>query len=233
MRWWLTPLALATLIVAVAACGAESAPLSGEPVLGRIPWTAPERATYRITQGDIEGSGVLSVERQGSRLVFTHDYEGGGFTDSIVVEASAETLQPETVERTIEGDEGPVTCTAAYSSGSVSIRWQSGSEERLAEAAAPSVSYDTWTDLFLWRTLPFSQTYEARYVDVASCARQRSDPEAVEVELRVKGTETVEVPAGTFEAWRLEIKAEGHTQKAWFSTDESATLVVYELESVE
>ena len=59
------------------------------------------------------------------------------------------------------------------------------------------------------------------------------------VVLKVKKTEEITVAAGTFEAWRLEIRSGGRTQKAWYANDEQRTLVrydngdlVFELESI-
>ena len=55
----------------------------------------------------------------------------------------------------------------------------------------------------------------------------------------MKEKEEVEVPAGTFQAWRLEIRSGGRTQKAWYADDGPRTLVrydngdlVFELESI-
>jgi hypothetical protein len=58
--------------------------------------------------------------------------------------------------------------------------------------------------------------------------------------LKVKAIEEVTVPAGTFRAWRLEIRSGGRTQKAWYADDARRTLVrydngdlVFELESID
>jgi hypothetical protein len=55
----------------------------------------------------------------------------------------------------------------------------------------------------------------------------------------VKEKEDVQVPAGNFQAWRLEIRSGGRTQKAWYADDARRTLVrydngelVFELESI-
>ena len=40
--------------------------------------------------------------------------------------------------------------------------------------------------------------------------------------------EEVTVPAGTFEAWELEIDSGGANQRAWFAKDAALTLVKYD-----
>jgi hypothetical protein len=44
----------------------------------------------------------------------------------------------------------------------------------------------------------------------------------------VTGRETVEVPAGTFETWRLEIRSPDGTQRAWYADTERRPLVRYD-----
>ena len=49
-----------------------------------------------------------------------------------------------------------------------------------------------------------------------------------EVTLKVRGKETVRVPAGEFTAWRLEIEAEDAKQTAWIADTPARTLVRYD-----
>ena len=46
--------------------------------------------------------------------------------------------------------------------------------------------------------------------------------------VKVTEKETVEVPAGTFQAWRLEIRSSGGKQKAWYADTETRPLVRYD-----
>ena len=36
------------------------------------------------------------------------------------------------------------------------------------------------------------------------------------------------MPAGTFDAWHLEIESGGETQDAWYTTDDAHTLLKYD-----
>jgi hypothetical protein len=46
--------------------------------------------------------------------------------------------------------------------------------------------------------------------------------------LEVRGKETVEVPAGTFEAWRLKISSGDGDQTAWYADTPERPLVRYD-----
>ncbi len=232
-------LALTLLLVAIA-CGGDAAVRPGQAVVSTIPWVVPETARYRILDSDdIKGSGVLSIEARGDALIFSQSFQSQeqAFTDDISVETDATTLQPLTVRRVIAGPEGERVCDANYAGGVAVVTQRARDDERIDRLDVPAPSYDSWTDLFLWRTLPFEQGYEATYTDILTCSLAK--PGVLSVEIKVTALETVSVPAGSFQAWRLEIRSGGLTQKAWYADDEARTLVrydngneVFELESV-
>ncbi len=221
---------LAGLLALVVACsGGGSSTLSGSDVLGPIPWAVPETATYRLMDGKDEiGSGVLTIEQQGENLLFSQKFDipKEKITDEVAVVADAETLSPSSVTRRISGPEGDRTCQATYQGRTVTVEQKSKEGQRTDRLNVPVRSYDTWTDLFLWRTLAFEDGFEVRYSDVLSCSLAK--PDVLSVVLKVKGREIVEVPAGRFDAWRLEIRSGGGTQKAWYEVDPPHRLVRYD-----
>lgn len=225
---WALLLAPGLTIVALLACTDGSEPLVANDVVSSIPWGESEVTTYRVTQDDIEGECVLSIAEDVANVSLGQECEGEGFTDVVSFVADAETLQPVSTLRTITGPDGEVTCEATYEASSVTARWVSPDDERENDLAVPEPSYDTWGDLFLWRTIAFAEGYDRHYVDVASCNNPRKKPELVGIRLTVDGIEEVAVPQGTYEAWHLRIRSEGHTQHAWFSTGDDRLLVKYD-----
>lgn len=218
----------AALITIFAACTDSSEPLIANDVVSAIPWGDSEVTTYRVTQDDIEGQCVLSIQKDGASVSLDQACEGEGFTDTVSLVADAESLSPLTAMRTITGPDGEVTCHATYDDTTVTARWVSPDDERENVLEIVDPSYDTWGDVFLWRTIAFGEGYELLYVDVASCNNPRQKPELVGIRLIVEGIEEVEVPQGTYEAWHLQIRSEGHTQDAWFSTEDDRLLVKYD-----
>jgi len=224
----------------VAACSGDGDELVPQDIVSDIPWDGPESFQYRLLQGDDpKGSGTLTLAVASNSFVMEQAFEipDEGISDSISAEVHAETLQPVSVERVIDGPEGERRCDAAYEGGTVTVEQRAEEDERTDTLSVPEPHYDSWSDLFLWRTVEFVEDVELEYVDVLSCSLAK--PDILSVVLKVKEKEEVEVPAGTFEAWRLEIRSGGRTQKAWYADDERRTLVrydngdlVFELESI-
>ena len=242
-RAWLALFIFAAVLAPLPACGGGGDGLSGNTrVISRIAWTAPETATYRILNedGDAVGSGVLKIEEQSGSLALTQDFKASReeITDEVTATVERETLKPQTVSRVISGPEGERVCDARYEGAKVTVEQHSDEDQRTDELDVPPDAYDTWTDLFLWRTIDFREDFDATYHDILTCALVK--PDLIQVTLEVKERQTVEVAAGTFEAWRLEIRSGGETTTAWYADDTRHTLVrydngqhVFELESIE
>ncbi len=219
--------ALPLLVLALAACESESSVLSGQDVVSNIPWTAPEEARYRLLDGDEErGSGVLSIEAEDGSFTFRQEFENEEFRDEVVVVVDGNTLRPESVERVIDGPEGARRWRVDYEGGAATVVQRSQDEERRDEIATPTRSYDSWTDVFVWRAIDFREGYEATYTDVLSATLAK--PQVISQTIKVTGKETVEVPAGTFEAWRMEIQSSDGNQTAWYADTETRPLVRYD-----
>jgi hypothetical protein len=100
---------------------------------------------------------------------------------------------------------------------------QNEDEDTTTGLSVPEYSYDNDTSLFLWRTLPFEEGYEGSYTTIITNHRARQ-----KVNLSVTGIESVTVPAGTFEAWRLEITTSNARQIAWYATTPDRKLLRYD-----
>lgn len=227
MRRLSTVLLIAFLFAA--ACSGGDDELVAQDIVSEIPWTGPEAFEYRLLQGDdVKGTGSLKLREASDALVLEQKFEipEEEITDSIVAEVEPDTLSPRNIERVIDGPEGERRCEASYADDTVTVEQRAGEDERTDSLSVPVPYYDSWSDLFLWRTIEFFEGHELRYVDVLSCSLAK--PDILSVVLKVEEKEEVEVPAGTFQAWRLEIRSGGRTQKAWYADDEPRTLVRYD-----
>jgi hypothetical protein len=174
----------------------------------------------------VKGSGVLRIESADGEITFTQVFESEEFRDGVMAVADAQTLRAKSVRRVIEGPEGPRHWEVEYRDSAALVIQRTEDDERRDEVSAPIRSYDSWTDIFLWRTIDFHEGYKAAYTDVLSATL--AEPQVISQMLEVTGRETVEVPAGTFQAWRLEIRTSTGKQKAWFADDEARTLIRYD-----
>jgi hypothetical protein len=92
-----------------------------------------------------------------------------------------------------------------------------------ASIDVPSNALDNDQLLMTLRALPFAQGYAADYVTVVAQNALR-----VNTTIAVVGTETIEVPAGSYEAWHVELQAGQSTQNAWYQVDAPHMLVQYD-----
>lgn len=219
----------AIFVFALTACQGGESELSGRAVVGGIPWPSTEEARYRLLDGDDElGSGVLSISTDGAKTTFRQEFdsESDEFHDETTAVSDSATLTPLSVERVIDGPEGERRWEVTYINGTAIVSQRSEEDEREDRLSTPSHSYDSSTDLFLWRTIDFREGYETTYVDILTAVLAK--PEVISLKLRVTSKETVEVPAGEFETWRLEISSDDGDQTAWYADTPERPLVRYD-----
>jgi hypothetical protein len=220
------------LAASLSACGDDGTTTiaGGGAVLSEIPWTVPETASYQLfNDGEEIGSAELSIEAGDSgdnRFVQSFEFPGRQITDEVEVEANARTLAPDFVTRVVSSPDGRRSWDVTYDASTVTVVQRDEDDERTDTIDIPRTSYDTWTDLFLWRTIDFKEDYEVKYEAVVTA--DFAKPDVISIVLKVVRVEEVTVPAGTFEAWRVEVRSGGRTQKAWIAEDDNRTLVRYD-----
>jgi len=220
---WPLALALASVVLLLAACG--EAEVETRDVVGVIPWADGEEAHYRLEDrdGGERGRGTLRVDREGDRFRLSLRYSDDSNSDESAVLVDASTLKPFSVRREIHSEDTDTVVEAEYTGDQVRIRATSDSGVEQTFLDIPDHSYDNESSLFLWRTMPLAADYSASYNAVITNFRQNSV-----VTVRVSAPETVEVPAGVFEAWRVDVASGGTRQVAWYSADDRRLLVKYD-----
>ncbi len=215
---------LATLLLA--ACVVDE-PVATKDIVSTIPWQDSERAEYlRIDRdnGEERGRGVLTVTRQNGAFELGLRFSDQRNSDEVVVLVDAATLKPISVHREITSEATTITGEYDFEEGIIRITIiDKDGDERPVPLRLEEHYYDNESSLFLWRTIPFEEGYEASYYSVL--ANQRSHKL---VTVRVAGTEEITVPAGTFQTWRVEIRFGSTKQVAWYADTPERTLVQYD-----
>lgn len=236
-RRLLVLLALVTgLFLASTACTSESSSAETSDIFEAAPWPSGEELQYRVlnSDGDVIGSGTLGAAADGGLIALTQGYvesetpEGATpVTDDAVVWVNASTFRPERGERTVTSrDDGEVN-TERWS-------WTYGSDEDGDPTVTvehfdseddddPSTRtlrlrdhyYDNESSLWLWRSVNLAEEHEDFYVSVNALEASQQT-----VNLRVPQTETVTVPAGEFEAYRLLFRNGRSVRTAWIEAAE-------------
>ncbi len=231
MRTVLLVVALQATLLLTAACLQEEE-VEPQDIVDTIPWQDEERAEYVLLKGDDEeerGRAVLSVTRQGGQFELRLLFEGQGDTDEAVVLVDATTLKPASVRREISV-EGKTT-VGEYKPEEEIVEIteiDEGGDERTVPLRLPEHYYDNESSFFLWRTVPLEEGYKASYNAVL--VNQRGSALAT---LRVVGVEEVTVPAGTFQAWRVEIEAGSGKPVAWYADTPERPLVQVENDDID
>jgi hypothetical protein len=215
--------AAAVLALTLALAGTACSPSKVETtdVAGPVPWADHEEAHYQLVGGDGEeqGMGVLSIQREGDAFRLDLDYSDNSNSDQTQVVVAADTLKPQSLHREILNEGETEVVEAEYGPEEVTIR----SGGRQSFLRLPDHYYDNDSALFIWRTLPFADGLVVHYNTVVTNRRRTAV-----VTLKVVGHEEVEVPAGSFDAWRLEIRSGSIRQVAWYADNERRYLVKYD-----
>ena len=126
----------------------------------------------------------------------------------------------------IDGPNGRRTCEAAYASGKVTAKVTGQDGEHTDVLDLPQIFYDSWTDLFLWRTIDFKDGFETEYGDILACTVDKAQKQ--NITLKVLQQESITTPLGRYDTWHLEIDSSGSTQDAWYTIDPLHLLVKYD-----
>ncbi len=199
-------------------------------VPGAIPFGCDEQARYVLEK--IDGTpvaiGMLETRCDGGKWLLTQSYvpPGTAASDKIDVAqvvAHVETLAPELSSRKTTLAGAIERWDAEYSADGSSVKFShiepdGGVDEqglRLNENA-----YENESALWLWRALTLDEGYDGRYVSVSAVRRNQ-----VTVRLGVVQQEWVEVPAGRFATWRLQVRSGRATRVAWIGIEPPYPLV--------
>jgi hypothetical protein len=231
--------------VLAGACRSTDSGVVTEDIVSQVPFPEEaESATYELTDddGEPEGSGTLSAVRTDDGFVLGQDFgDEDGNSDCWEVEVDDE-IKPIEVFRHIvrvdDGEEDSVEITATYSEDSVTSVFAAGGETKEEEGDLPRNHYDSLTEVFLLRTLDFVENEEFAFNSVFTARPDGRDIADDETLFEIEGRETIEVPAGEYETWRIGIRGGfGADRTAWVNVEEPHELVrfdfgflVYELE---
>lgn len=224
---------LVTALVAVSlvAMGCASAGPSAETsaVFEAAPFVDGETLQYQVlvADGEVAGHGTLSVAVEDGRLALRQHYSEGdppaGVTptsDETTVWVDPSTFVPIAGERVIvrRDSDKKVTSerfewTYGEQNGAPRLFQSSedgGGEPRERELRLRENFYDNESSLWLWRAIDLAPDIDDYYVSVNAIEVSQQT-----VNVRVPQTETVTVPAGEFEAYRLLFRNGRAVRTAW------------------
>jgi hypothetical protein len=202
------------------ACSSEP-DVATQDIVSTVPFAAGERLAYRLVDngGKELATGTLSVASAGSNLELESHFESDTNNDTTKVVVNSQSLKPVSSSREIITEDDEELIEVTYTDQGAVIK----QGDKQSGMSVPEHSYDNDSSLWLWRTIDFGDGYESAYITLITNRRSRHT-----VVLEVTGKESVTVPAGTFNAWRLEIRTQNARQVAWIADTPKRTLVKYD-----
>jgi len=192
-----------------------------EPLqIGEAPWRAGERTVYDVLgrDGQRVGDAIWTWERddEGWVLFYQSDLSGSATEGETYLDDALLPLHGwrasggRRVEARYGEDQVAITTTAA--DGTTTTR----------EVARQTDMLDNEQTLQTQRALPLAADYVTTYSNVVA-----STAADVRMTISVVGREQVTVPAGTFAAWRVEMRGGSATHDAWYSVNSPHLLLRY------
>lgn len=211
---------LAALLIAGCGAGATPAPA----VKLAIPWGAGDSAAYTIMM-DGKDIGTLSFSTQGKDggYVITTETAVGAVKDVSNVRVD-QNLRPIGNTRQISGaGKADFTLMAVYDKGKLSIQAKTADGDKAATINAPADSWDNDQSLVSIRALPLADGFIHTYTNIVGASAS-----ALKTTLTVRGREKLEVPAGSFTTYKVEMDFGAASNVAWYDVNTPHHLVQYE-----
>ena len=237
MRWTAALLALLALpALACATGGAGSG--DTEDIVRAVPFEDGERLVYELVDADgvVVGRGVFTTTARDDAFELIQTYDEAAtpsgerpIIDVATVVVDAATLRPRTSGRTIQrrdpsDDESyEATYGAGGAEAQLVITQLSGGDERTREVELRDHHYDSQSSLWIWRAIALGEGFEANYVSV-----NPRDASQVTARLVLVDRQTIEVPAGSFDTWRLQVRNGRDTRIAWIHVEPPHEIVQWD-----
>ena len=218
-------IALITVVgLILAGCAGEPEPApEPEPVNGivsGIPWSDRELASYVIQdyEGSTIGAAGLSLARDMEGTYILKQFYG--FKQQVaalltMAKVRADNLKPISGVVTLANISPAPVVEYSFDDGILSIRVLNTEGDISRDTIdIPEDAYDDNELLFLLRAIPFKVGYTASFTNMIAAAAQKHV-----VIITVVDEEELQVPAGSFDAYKIELTMAGEKKYLWYGKD--------------
>lgn len=226
----LTGFIAATLIAAACGSGATSSARGATPVSGALkltpPWTGNERFEYDIVEsksGAAAGTGVIEVRPAADVTTIEHTYKLGSVTQHIVIRVQPDTLRPIGGEMAISGTANDFSIQSEYKDGKLMVNAKTANGDKSAAVDVAADALDNDSVLIALRAIPFGNGFSSSFQTVVG-----ANAAQVKTTLTVAGQESVTVPKGTFDTYKVELSFAGTKQTVWYEAAAPHRMIQYD-----
>ncbi|MBX3010990.1 MAG: DUF3108 domain-containing protein [Caldilineaceae bacterium] len=204
----------------LAACGQPAIqPLQ----LQAVPWSDGERSVYQVSDSNQNFAGTATMTYTvgmnpsgGESWILHREVAAQGDQELVMVEMSMPGLRPmvSTLERLLSGNQAWQRVKTTYNQGQLDLELTTARDVTTYERVnVPSDVRDQRTLLSLIRTLPLAAGYATQVNSFLPITSQLE-----RTTIHVVRTEEVQTPAGTYQAWRLDVTTPTEKSQAWVAT---------------
>jgi hypothetical protein len=226
-KTWL-PVIMLLIAVGCASSPASSAPTaSGDASLKLTPpWHSDEHFEYNIVatqDGSLLGTSMIDVQPAGDVTTIKNVVKIGQITQSMTVTVRSSDLRPLSGEHQVTGSPNDFSLTSAYQNGQLTVQAQTAQGTKNATVNVDASALDNDSLLMVLRGAPLADNFSSPFTLVVS-----ANATQVKAMLNVVGKESVTVPAGTFETYKVELSFGTQKQTIWYEAVSPHRLIQYD-----
>lgn len=236
-RLSLAPLALGVALIA-AACGGDGVDTPSSKIFESPAWDGEELFTYTLTQNDrVYGKCEATTEPDGDTTTLRlHCFNDTGDRDDRTVIVESDTLTPLRSERTVTSI-NTVTTVEYHPPTATFTTAEEGKDPRTRDRDLPTKDseddpepgyYDDNSLFWLLRGLPLEEDWTGGFHDINPGALVQ----IVEAEFEVRERVEIDVPAGTFDTWRVLLRTPSVGQYLWVEVEAPHRVIRADLDGV-
>ncbi len=224
MKWFLSAL----LAALAAACGTSPAPSATSNELKLSPpWIGNEHFEYNLLSdetGSPIGSGTIEVRPSSNATTIEHRYLIGKVTQHIISIVDPQRLNPISGEQQITGSQNDFSLVTSYQNNVLTIKATTAQGEKDFTISVAPDSIDNDSVLMALRAFPLADGYTTSFNTVVGASALQ-----IKSTLTVAGKETITVPAGTFETYKVTLGfGSGSDQITWYEVAAPHRLIQYD-----
>lgn len=216
---------LLALALPLDGCGQAAGTSTPDLALGGVPWSDGDSLAYDWLDksGSKVGTAAYEFAKEGEAWVIAMADKFPTLEQSAKVRLDGQTLKPLGEEKSIKAQGQDVTLSTTYEGGKIDIKATVNGENKAAATDVPANALDNDHLLMSLRSLPFADGYEGKTTVVNG-----QNAAKIPTTVRVPGKETVQVPAGSFAVWKVELDFGQAKQTAWYQVEAPHNLVQYD-----
>jgi hypothetical protein len=217
---------IAVLFVSGCSSAATTPTASTGLGLDSAPWPNGETTNYTWlddASSNQIGTSVITMTQQTANWIIQDRDVIGQLDQTFEMSINDQSLEPIGENKIIKSPGNDIQLTSVYSAGKVDIAATVNGSKKSASVDVPANTLDNDQLLMTLRALPFSEGYKVTYIILNTMSATKTNGV-----FTVQPQETVNVPAGSFNTWKVEMNFGQTTQQAWYAVDSPHQLIKYD-----